>query len=414
MPEPDTLLPLTHWEHPDSNESVQDIVRQAYAEQTPLYPVGGGVSLDYGLPARQPGVGLSLQGLNRIVDYPARDLTATVEAGVTLSQLNQVLAQEGQCLPIEAPHGDKATLGGITATAWCGPRRYSTGSVRDFVIGVSAVDGRGESFRGGGRVVKNVAGYDFCKLLTGSLGTLGVITELTFKLRPIPQRSALLACAVADYNQAEGLLASLVHSKTTPAAIELLSGPAWSELPGLAEIGAAPHPRYLVVGFSGSDAEVDWSLKTLRQEWKQQQVEATRVWEQQEAAAMWSALTDFSEGDSALTLKATSAPSGTGPLMQQMEMLAPGCSLQAHAGNGVILARYDEFPAEGLSRTLIRRLLPQARAHHGSVVILKNPSGSEMTAQACWGGGEGSFDLMRTVKQQFDPRNLLNPGRFVV
>ena len=113
------------------------------------------------MPAKTPGLALSLARLNRVVDYPARDLTITVEAGITLAELDALLVTEGQWLPIEVPQPPRATLGGVVATAWSGPRRYGWGQVRDYVIGISAVDGRGLPFKGGGRVVKNVAGYDF-------------------------------------------------------------------------------------------------------------------------------------------------------------------------------------------------------------------------------------------------------------
>ena len=155
--------------------------------------------------------GLSLAGLNRVVDYPARDMTITVEAGITHGRAWPT------CWP---PSGNgcrstcrtptEATLGGVVATALSGPRRYGHGTMRDYVIGISAVDGRGMPFKAGGRVVKNVAGYDFCKLLTGSLGTLGVITQVTLKIKPRPEASALASATLRDLDTAERLLAALV------------------------------------------------------------------------------------------------------------------------------------------------------------------------------------------------------------
>jgi len=387
-------------------------MRQAFSAQSAMFPVGGGSSLDYGLPAQEEGVGLSLAGLNRIVDYPARDLTVTVEAGVTLQQLETALAAENQCLPLNAPQASVATLGGIVATAFCGPRRYSTGAVRDSVIGIAALDGRGESFRGGGRVVKNVAGYDFCKLLTGSLGTLGVITELTFKLRPLPERSVLAVCSVADYDQAEAMLAQLALSDVSPAAIELLAGDLWRNDPLLQESFPNDDSAVLVVGLEGSGVEVDWMLKQLQHDWKSIGGQVS-VRENAAATDLWQALIEFPAGESPLALKFSVTPSGVCPLMQRLAETAPGCSLQAHAGTGQVIARLADFPDGGLSQTLIRYWLPLAKEHHGGVVILKNESGAEMTAQACWGGIDAPFDLMTRVKQQFDPRNLLNPHRFV-
>src|SRR6266436_6361799 len=220
------LLPIKEVLAPETQDELAAAVRAAYETSTPLYPIGGGTSLQFGLPAKAPGRGLSLERLNRIVDYPARDMTVTVEAGVTMKTLADLLATERQRLPVDVPQAERATIGGVIATNWNGPRRYGESSLRDFVIGISAVDGRGLPFKGGGRVVKNVAGYDFCKLLTGSLGTLGVITQVTLRLKPIPEQSALLACPVPDAAAAEKLLAALITSHTTPTAIELLAGPA--------------------------------------------------------------------------------------------------------------------------------------------------------------------------------------------
>src|SRR5690606_27275996 len=139
------------------------MVREAYDEGSPIYPIGGGTSLEFGLPPRDPGIGLSMRALKRVIDYPARDMTITVEAGITLDALATTLAREKQRLPIDIPSADRATLGGAIACNQSGARRYANGTIRDYVIGISAVDGRGMTFRAGGRVVKNVAGYDFCK-----------------------------------------------------------------------------------------------------------------------------------------------------------------------------------------------------------------------------------------------------------
>ncbi|OYV80387.1 MAG: hypothetical protein B7Z73_19035, partial [Planctomycetia bacterium 21-64-5] len=178
------VLPLTATVEPATQSELVEQVRAAFGSDTPLYPIGGGTSLGYGVPPKQKGLGVRLTGLNRIVDYPARDMTITVEAGITMSVLAAELAREGQRLPVDAAQSDRATLGGLIATNFSGPRRYGYGTLRDYVIGISAVDGRGTPFKAGGRVVKNVAGYDLCKLLTGSLGTLAVISQVTLKVRP--------------------------------------------------------------------------------------------------------------------------------------------------------------------------------------------------------------------------------------
>jgi glycolate oxidase FAD binding subunit len=411
---PTDILPIKTQLAPTSPDDVAAAVREAFETVTPVYPIGGGTSLDFGLPVKAPGCGLSLAGLNRIIDYPARDMTVTLEAGITMHSLAELLAKERQRLPVDVPLADRATIGGVIATNWNGPRRYGEGSLRDFVIGIHAIDGRGQPFKGGGRVVKNVAGYDFCKLLTGSLGTLGVITQVTLRLKPIPDQSALIACSLPDLAAAEKVLAALVTSQAAPTAIELLAGPEWQSAPSLGELAAAsPDSVYVVVGLEGTAAEVEYMTRQLTAEWRALGVDSALV--VGEAAALWQRLVDFPQaGSPALALKASVAPSGVTAMAAAAREVDPACSIQAHAGTGVVIMKLATFPAQGLSRALVGKLQPVAAAHHGHVLVLSNPSGSEATHQSTWGATDAPLNVMRQVKQQFDPKNILNPGRFVV
>jgi glycolate oxidase FAD binding subunit len=413
VPAAATALPTKLTLEPNEQSDVAEFVRQAYAGETPLYVVGGGTSLDYGLPARDAGNVLSTTKLNRVVDYPARDLTVTVEAGMTMRALSDLLAKEKQRLPIDVPQADRATIGGVIATNFNGPRRYGQGTVRDYVIGISAVDGRGECFKGGGRVVKNVAGYDFCKLLTGSLGTLGVITQVTLKLKPMVEQSRLMACAVKNAAEAERMLAALSASQTTPVAVELLAGPAWTASPSLATLGSLPaEGMYIVVGLEGTASEVEWSCSRLSDEWNELGVEMPFVLGS--SAALWRELIEFpAVGESPLVLKASVKPSGTTSIVEAARKVDPNCSVQAHAGNGVAIIKFDTFPASGLSRALVGDLQPAAAKHLGNICVLSNPSASEMTHQSAWGGIDAPFGIMSEVKRRFDPKDLLNRGRFV-
>jgi len=406
-------LPTKTTLQPGDQAELAAIVREAYVAETPLYIVGGGTSLDYGLPARDPGTALSTVSLNRVVDYPARDLTVTVEAGLTIRALAELLAKERQRLPIDVPQADRATIGGVIATNFNGPRRYGQGTIRDHVIGITAVDGRGETFKGGGRVVKNVAGYDFCKLLTGSLGTLGVITQVTLKLKPMVEQSRLMACAVPDAESAERMLAALSASKSTPVAVELLAGPAWDQNRYLAAVGKAPAGgMYVVVGLEGTAAEVEWMCGQLSDEWSELDVEMP--FPLGSSAELWRDLVEFPAlGDSPLVLKASVVPSGTAAMVSAARRIDPQVSVQAHAGNGVAILKFSSFPSEGLSRALVGNLQPTAARYHGSISVLSNPSGNEMTHQSAWGGLGAPFDLMSEVKRRFDPKDLLNRGRFV-
>jgi len=407
------FLPTKDTLHPATQDEIAAAVREACESGTPLYPVGGGTSLDFGLPPKAQGRGLSLAKLDRIVDYPARDMTVTVEAGVTMKSLADLLAKERQRLPVDVPQADRATIGGVIATNWNGPRRFGEGALRDFVIGIHAVDGRGLPFKGGGRVVKNVAGYDFCKLLTGSLGTLGVIDQVTLRLKPVPDQSALVACSLPDAAAADRHLAALVTSKTTPTAIELLAGPAWQDDAALAALNHSSASRlYLVVGLEGTGKEVEFMIRQLSAEWKELGIESTLL--VGEAAALWHRHIEIPAAvDSPLVHKASVVPSFVTAVIAAARRLDPDCSIQAHAGNGIVLIQMSTFPAQGLSRALVGELQPVAAAHHGQVVVLANPSGAEMTHQSVWGVTDSPLDLMTAVKRHFDPKDILNRGRFV-
>ena len=463
-------LPITQTLTPASQAELADAVRQCHDRDTPLYPVGGATALDFGLTPKRPGAALSLAGLQAVVDYPARDMTVTVEAGMRVAELVQVLAREGQQWPIDVPRADHATVGGVIATNANGPRRYGYGSVRDYVIGISVVDGTGRPFKGGGRVVKNVAGYDFCKLLTGSLGTLGVLTQATLRLRPLPETSAWRGCVAANLETLDRLLDSLAASRTSPVAIETLAGPAWTASPRLAPLNsntarndssqpslpASPNasasasgsattgasgsassystPYYLLVRFEGSEPEVAWQLEQVAAEWRTAGVADSHVWRGEDADGWLRDLAEFPQSlgtpspstkstatqkptaqspGAALVVQASVRPSGTVPMFRAFTAIDPRVSLLGHAGNGIVVARFAEFPAGGLSRTLVGRAQPEALRFDGSVKILSNPSGQEMAPHTVWGAGGSSFDVMMSVKRQFDPRHVLNPGRFI-
>ena len=405
-------LPISETFVPDQQDDLIERMRQAHSEATAMYPIGGGTSLDYGLPAKTPGLGVSLRGLDRVIDYPARDMTITVEAGIPMARLAAELARENQGLPIDVPQAEIATLGGVVATAFSGARRYGWGTMRDYVIGIHAIDGRGSPFRGGGRVVKNVAGYDFCKLLTGSRGTLGIITQVTLKVKPLPESSALLYCDLPDARAAESVLAALVHSETIPTAVELLAGPCWSNDPALCAAADGVMAR-LVVGLEGSSVEVAWMLEQLTSEWRELGVRAHRV-ANEETALLWSRLAEFpAQGEDAMVVQASVLPSATAAFVELLMDLAPSGSVQAHAGNGVVVAHLTGRSAAEASQDLIQKLQPAARSDGGSVIVLSSPQGVELTRQAVWGGAVESAAVMKRVKDQFDPKHLLNPGRFI-
>lgn len=405
------LLPITETLEPDDQAELARLVREAHDGDVAVYPLGGATSLDYGLPARRAGIGLSLTQLARVVDYPSRDMTITVEAGIRVGVVRELLAAERQQLALDVPRADQATLGGVVATNFNGYRRYGLGSIRDQVIGISAVDGRGIPFKGGGRVVKNVAGYDFCKLLTGSLGTLGVITQLTLKVRPIAEAATLLVATPGDLDQAETWLAALSCSATRPVGIELLVGESWRRDTELAELSNSGS-LFLVLAFEGTEKELRWQADQVGRELKA--AGATTVAELRSAERVRGRLVEFPQvGAPPLSLRASLVPSGVTRFVAATLEIDAQAQIQTHAGHGQVLVHCSKFPTSGLARTLVGRLQVAAASAHGHVTILANPGGGEMTRQAAWGGAEAPYDVMTAVKQQFDPKQILNPGRFV-
>ena len=412
---PDQFLPLTDTVNPADQAGVAEVVRDAAESGTPVYPIGGGTRLDYGVRPTRPGIGLCLKDMNRLIDYPARDLTVTVEAGVTLAELAEQLAAQRQRLPVDVPRADRATVGGAVATASYGPRRYRWGTLRDYLIGIEAVDGRGTPFSSGGRVVKNAAGYNLCRLLTGSLGTLAVLTQVTFMVKPIPETAALWACDVPDFDAAERLLAELVQTQTVPAAIELLVGPAWSDDPDLTTRSQSAAAR-LVVGFEGTSAEVDWMVGQLEQQWRGSSGASATAIRGDRCTRAWNRLTEFSaeapQGDlGRVVVQISVLPSATVEIIRLLLRVAPGSSIQAHAGDGVLQARLEQEPKE-IPALLAERLRPAAAKAGGSLVVSSCPDGLPLTRSDVWGPATGGAAVMQAIKLGLDPKGILNPDRF--
>ncbi|MHB8897617.1 MAG: FAD-binding oxidoreductase [Thermoguttaceae bacterium] len=387
------------------------VIADACAEGRAVYPLGGGTSLALGAAAERPGTVLALGKLNRLIDYPSRDLTITVEAGMTVGQLAWHLSAENQRLPIDVHGADSATVGGLVAANLSGPRRYRFGTVRDYQLGVTVVDGTGESFSAGGRVVKNAAGYDLTRLMIGSLGTLGVITQATFMVRPVPETSALVSVPLSDLEKGESLLDALAGSSLEPTAIELVAG---GRLPAALSTDA---PAGLWIGLEGGGPEVRWMLDALTELCARQGLAAAVCDDAQSVESAWRALTEHGsivpteEPESTLSVEATVLPSRCIALVLQLARLHPAISLHAHAGSGVVVARLAcEAEGAGQAAAEFRR---EASRLGGRAVVTAWPAGSRLDRLAVWGPRGGEMRVMERIKQQFDPQGILNPGRFI-
>lgn len=393
-------------DRPSSLDELRAAILARRDEHAAVYPQGGKTALDYGGTPSRPGVALDMTALSKVIDYPAADMTITIEAGITLAELQRILAEQNQRLPIDAPAADRATLGGIYATNFSGPRRFGWGRPRDQIIGVSFVTSAGEVVKGGGRVVKNVAGYDFPKLLTGSMGTLGVIVGMTLKVRPAPEASALAWCSGLAADAAATALENLNTSATRPVAIELLNQSAAQRVGG--PLGLSANGLTLVIGFEGNAVEVPWQLDRIQDELKPAAVE--RV-ESNATAALWSALAEFADArlDGPISLVASVRPSGVVPFIASLNPL--DWAVQAHAGNGIIRAHALRDPGQDVFTKEYGRLAAAAKDQSGSVILARCPTAWK-AAVPVWGEPRGDRELMARIKAALDPHDLWNPGRF--
>jgi glycolate oxidase FAD binding subunit len=396
---------------PASVAEVGDLVRRAAAEDQVLYPVGGRTLLALGLPPARPGWALDLRALDRIIDYPARDMTITVQAGITLADLQQTLAAENQRLPIDVPHPETATLGGALAANASGPRRLGCGTLRDYVLGISTINDEGQEVKAGGRVVKNVAGYDLCKLHVGALGTLGVITQATLKLRPLPEAQALVTCGCAA--DAIDNLLDLVHeSRTRPVCLDLLNAAAVRAVEREHGVRLPEAPWVVAVGFEDNGPAVRWQVQQLIKEVSPCGIRGLEARAGQAAEPLWQALVALVDRpDAALTFKANLLPGSVAAFCRAAADLSVDVLLHAHAGSGIVRGHAARLTLED-AEAMLKALGEKAAAAKGNVVLPRCPPEWKRRLPV-WGTPRGDLALMRRVKDALDPHRLFNPGRFV-
>lgn len=397
---------------PGSIAETCEVMKLAASEGWAVVPAGAATWLDVGNPLQRADLMVSTVRLNRILDHEPLDLVASAEAGVTLAFFNQTLAQQGgQWLPLDPPDDGRATLGGVVATGLGGVQKCGYGSPRNFVIGMSVVLADGRLVKAGGRVVKNVAGYDLCKLFTGSYGTLGLITELTFKLRPLPESNL----TVSAWGPVESLLAGaqalIAAAGLFPVAVELLS-PALAAEAGFSEGKegvllvrfAGPHKAVAQQSDLAGDLLKNFSRLTapmLKDEMKPWRVLAALPLRLDERC-IW---------------RACVRPSDLAHLLNSIDRTGPGhaetCRMwQASVAEGRV--RVIESP--NVDGDLLAKSLQNLRAESeslgGSLIVGSAPAEIKNTIDA-WGNFGTRGELLGRIKQQLDPRNLLSQGRFV-
>ncbi len=385
-------------EQPHSLAELCELVRRAAARQQAIYPIGGRTLLDFGLPPTRPGVAVDLARLDQVIDYPARDMTITVQAGITMRKLQEVLAKEGQRLPVDVPLPDRATLGGAIACNMSGPRRYGYGTLRDYVIGITVVNDEGQETKAGGRVVKNVAGYDLCKLHVGALGTLGIVTQVTLKVLPRPEAQELVITGSTE----DGL--GVVLDRVRASSIR----------PGCVEV-LYPTPRHgadfdVLIGFEGSRAALNWQVNQLQSELGSLCPPLLHQGEQSERLFHLLGERD-APSNCRLSFKANLLPSAVTDFMRA-SCAFPLNLVQAHAGNGIVIGHLPPDVTLEQARSSISQLRANAVEYQGNLVLLRCPTEWKREL-GVWGQPRGDWQLMREIKKQLDPNNLFNPGRFV-
>jgi len=375
-----------------------------------LAPVGGRTALDFGGPLSKPALTIDMRRLERVVDFPARDMTVTVEAGIRIDRLAEVLKVEGQRLPIDVAQPSLATLGGAMTTNTSGPRRFGCGTFRDYVIGLTAVTADGRVFHSGGRVVKNVAGYDLCKLLVGSLGTLAVVTQLTLKLKPLPESSVLVWTSFDDLADLDAAVGKLMVSQTRPVAIETLNSRAAALIENQARAGLPTGAFLLIVGYEGSARETDWQAQTLKSELGVRRQQEISVARDETANRLWTALTDFPVcTNEALAFQANLLPSKIPQFEEQSSRF--GLATLCHAGDGTVIGKLAG-DAGNLSGTGdVFSPLSELASRCGGYLVLLHGVSPRKSALSAAESPAVAQSLMRKLKQAFDPEGLLNPGR---
>jgi glycolate oxidase FAD binding subunit len=400
---------------PGSVDEVRGVVEVAAAGGVPIVPWGGGTAASAGTPlaVTRPMLVLGLRRLDRLVEHEPGDLTATVEAGMTMAALQGALRARGQWLSLDPPDPDRATLGGIVATNASGPRRHLYGTMRDLLIGVSVVTADAALVRGGGKVVKNVAGYDVPKLVIGSGGTLGIVVEVTVRLRPVPDAERLVAVVFDRMKDAGAAARAVAGSDLIPDAVELLD-PEASRAIGLDGVGGGA----LLVGFDGFADQVDWQCDELAR------VVAPLGGQHAQPlpAETWPRLTGAAGAAferPAAVMRIAVLPAAVAETLEQGASVARQRGLSAawsaHAGVGVATAALFSTRDREDVPTIAAVLEDwRALAHAGGgFAVLDWAPLAVKDRVPVWDDPGAAGRIMQRIKAQVDPDNLLNPGRFV-
>ncbi|MEH2242157.1 FAD-binding oxidoreductase [Nostoc sp.] len=394
--------------YPRSQKQLAAVIATAHSHNWRVLPCGSGSKLSWGGLAKGVDVVVSTERINQLIEHAVGDLTVTVEAGMKFSDLQALLAKSRQFLALDPTAPELATIGGIVATGDTGSLRQRYGSVRDQLLGITFVRADGQVAKAGGRVVKNVAGYDLMKLLTGSYGTLGFISQLTFRLYPLPETSGtvVLTGSAEAISQAADILRG---SALTPVQADLLSTKLVSSL-GLDQ-GLGLIARFQSI----SESVKEQSNRVL--EVGQKLGLNGAIFADGDEASLWQRLQErihTTATESVITCKIGVLPTAAVEILTQVELglihISSGLGLlQLEDKNQVLKVRDGLGSAEGDAYGGLRL---RTQAHRGFLTILEAPVAVKQQIDV-WGYTGNALPLMRQIKEQFDSKNILSPGRFI-
>lgn len=379
---------------PANEMELAEVLRRSNEAGIAVIPRGGGTKLGWGNPPSRVELVLSTARLNEITEHAWADLTVSVDAGCTIQKLQEALAQHGQQLALDPLWADKATVGGVLSTNDSGALRLRFGALRDLIIGVTLALPDGTLASSGGKVVKNVAGYDLPKLATGAFGTLGVITRAVFRLHPLPRSSRSFSVATASSEETRRFIHAVQNSKLAHTALQVRF-----------ESGAAPAIDVLFEGTEAGLTAQHAHLKVLAETAPITEA-SPEVWNARQD--LWS----FSKPESATVAKISFLPA---EIDRFMEVIAKSAKVRQLRWKTVAQATgIGWLRLEGDLMNLrdsLQDLREQFERSAGSLVALYQPAG--MPSIDNWGNTGDALLLMKAIKQQLDPKNTLNPGRFV-
>ncbi len=392
---------------PQNIEELSEMLQLASSERWHVIPAGAGTWLGMGNRPTQRDLVISTVEMSRVLEYEPADLTATVEAGCALAAFNKLASEHRQFIPLDPFGSEDSTIGGIIATAGSGPLRCAYGTPRDWLIGIRVVHADGKITKAGGKVVKNVAGYDLCKLYTGSFGTLAVIAEMSFKLRALPPSEITLLLFADNQNALCSFVSRIAQSDLQPAACELFS-------PGDPALPIEPDRYTLAMRFRNDaetiESQIDDALR-LGAGFD------TTTLSERESISFWQIYRDSETADRwEISIRLSALPSDLNALLDQLNNSLPGTHWRAHAANGVVRLHAEAGWLGGFKEReragKIAGLRQYAQSIGGQLVILH--ATDDISGQFdVWGEAGATAHLMRSLKEKFDPNGLLNPGIFV-